>query len=305
MIFKSSILVTAILLLGLSVSYYILMPEIDSTEPAYETIRILLKSIPTWYGAVAGIFGSTLLSHLYAIKKQQLDDEKKELRENISNAGKAMSTIVDCIEKLKKAKADVVYTLNGDSNPTRSFKVLRSIDEISHTKSIDISTLLFLLKERNHQKKHFINLIEVSSEIDEFNDIVAKIKYKNILGKRTLEMLFKEKHAAHELRTFNISDTSKLSPNTFNTICEYIKITESLFTDIDRSIDQLSVAAIDLSSAMKLYMKENNITPKFYSIENPDEIFQRISYIDIDKEINVLASNYHSRKKINPSNFKY
>ncbi|MCQ4109264.1 hypothetical protein [Aeromonas sp. JL9] len=285
------LLMTLLMLVGISISLFI-SPEISNNHNSiFDLLRIGMKNIPAWFGAIAGIFGSTLLSYFYALDKQKRDDLKKEHEKNIENASKILITIAGCIEQLKSIKHVYMRKIENQTSIQRSFRSMNLVHGELTAVSIDAASLSFLVKPKEKAVFQLTasNPVFIQTAIGQYNDILALMKEKKAMSDRLITTLYESKG---DSQSFNLSFEPSyfLGKKTFHDIMNFIRLSECFFKTVDESIDTLSSIAIDLSREMKLYVKEHNLTETFLSYENESHIFARPPQIDVEKEIEALIN---------------
>lgn len=286
------LLMTLLMLVGISISLFI-SPEIfNKPNSIFDILRAGMRNIPAWFGAIAGIFGSTLLSYFYALDKQKRDDLKKEHEKNIESASKILITIAGCIEQLKSIKHVYMRKIENQTSIQRSFRSMNLVYGELTAVSVDAASLSFLVKPKEKIVFHFTasNPVFIQIAIGQYNDILALMKEKKAMSDRLITTLYESKIGESQSYNISFEPSCFFGKKTFHDIINFIRLSECFFKTVDESIDTLSSIAMDLSREMKLYVKEHNFTEKFLSYENESHIFTRPPKIDVEREIEALVN---------------
>ncbi|MFQ2048140.1 hypothetical protein ACK34J_04185 [Aeromonas veronii] len=198
------LLMTLLMLVGISISLFI-SPEIfNKPNSFFDILRAGMRNIPAWFGAIAGIFGSTLLSYFYALDKQKRDDLKKEHEKNIESASKILITIAGCIEQLKAIKHVYMRKIENQTSIQRSFRSMNLVYGELTAVSVDAASLSFLVKPKKIVF-HFTasNPVFIQIAIGQYNDILALMKEKKAMSERLRTTLYESKIG--QSQSYNIS----------------------------------------------------------------------------------------------------
>ncbi|QWZ83994.1 MULTISPECIES: hypothetical protein [Aeromonas] len=293
------VLMPILIAIGLITGLFISQEQIGNDSSLKEILTIGIKNIPSWYGAIAGIFGSTFLSYLYAIEKQQKDDVKKEHEQNIKNASQALMTIVGCFEQLRGIHKIHLDKIGDSASIGRSFKALSLTKNELPKIEIDVSSLCFLIKQENLDVKRFSasNPIFIYASIDQYNHILMLLKERKDMGDKIMSLLYKENKKEMRPLALGFDPSDFFGTEVFHNIVHFIKLSEILFKEIEQNIDTLSCLAIDLSAEIKSYIDKHKLTHlkgKAISYDSKHD-FNNLPSIDIDKEINLLVERAENR----------
>ncbi|OLF57039.1 hypothetical protein BTN33_21165 [Aeromonas veronii] len=283
---RVSLLMTMLLLIGILLGFFISYPLLNYNDGMAEIIRQGVSSIPSWFGAIAGIFGSTFLSYFYAIEKQQKDDRKKEHEQNIKSVNQALIVVNSCVEQLKAIKDLHVRHIQESEDITRSLSLVYSFYGHHPKESVDVASLSFIFRDtdRRHDADT-VSPIYIKASVGQYNDILEIIKEKNLLGKKISESLFKSDKTERQGLSIEIEPTDLYGTDLFYDVINFIKTSEYIFTVIDESIDHLSSILTQLPIEVQKYVKASGFDSKVFSVEHDSSIFIKTKKLDVDKEI--------------------
>lgn len=285
-----------LMFIGMVISLFI-SPDITS-KSGEDFLRAGLENIPSWYGAIAGIFGSTFLSYFYAIEKQQRDDLKKEHDKNIESASKILITIANCIEQLKSIKDIYMQDIDGNTNIERSFRTINMVHGELTTVSVDTASLCFLVKPRGEDiyKYAASNPVFIHGAFCQYNDILALMKEKKAMGDNLIGKIYEIQRVEYQVTSFIFNPGVFFGTKTFHDIMNFIRLSEGFFTAVQDSIDTLSSIATDLTLEMNVYVKEHGLKHKVLSYQNESQIFIKPPTIDVESEIGALIEHFERRR---------
>lgn len=283
---RVALLMTMLLLIGILLGFFISYPLLNYNDGMAEIIRQGVSSIPSWFGAIAGIFGSTFLSYFYAIEKQQKDDRKKEHEQNIKSVNQALIVVNSCVEQLKAIKDLHVRHIQESEDITRSLSLVYSFYGHHPKESVDVASLSFIFRDtdRRHDADT-VSPIYIKASVGQYNDILEIIKEKNLLGKKISESLFKSDKTERQGLSIEIEPTDLYGTDLFYDVINFIKTSEYIFTVIDESIDHLSSILTQLPIEVQKYVKASGFDSKVFSVEHDSSIFIKTKKLDVDKEI--------------------
>lgn len=300
MLFRVLALMTIMMPIGVIIGVFVSPSVIDKTTPLFEIVVVGIKHIPSWFGAIAGIFGSTFLSYFYAIEKQQRDDDKKEHEENVKNASKALMTIVECIEQLKEIQNHHIEKIGCNKSINRCFKTLSIVQHDIEKAKVDISSLYFLIRKKGGNTVQFraSNPIFIHATIRQYNDIITLLKEKKQFGDKVMTDLYEDGKC--EIMpislAFNMSDLH--GTKSYQQIMYFIMLSETLFKRIEDNLDTLFFLANDLSSEIISYIDLHNLKKlKNRAMQyHSDYHFITLPSIDVETEIKKLAEQSEKEK---------
>lgn len=302
MISKSLLLIIFILFIGLLVGFYLSPSIANQPINSNDLFRESLNNIPSWFGALAGIFGSTFLSYQYSTQKQTIDDLRKDHKENIKNAKKALITLSCCFEELKSVKRSYINSIVNSENITRALKNTRNWNAEIKKESINSEDLFFIFDHASKENKNILSPMYIHISILQYNDITVLLNQKNSLGKSIIAELLELEHC--ELNEHVLSfDLPKANKKLYTDIIEFIRLSEQIFTLINQNIDHLTSIIVILSIEMQSYIKTHKLSEKFYSVKFDDSVFIEHPEIDVNTEIKRLLSK--NTQTIDIKKFRY
>lgn len=308
MFLRVLVLMTILISVGVFISWFISPTAFNDANSVVQLLRVGLENIPAWFGAIAGIFGSTFLSYFYAIEKQQKDDLKKQHEQNIKSAMQIFITIANCIEQLKSIKDVYMEKIRDQDKIERSFKTLTIVCGELNKASIDATSLWFLVNPNGDDISPFTarNPIFVQSAIGQYNDALTLALEKKKMGDELIAKIY-ENNTTKKHNSYITFDPSIFwGTKTFQDVINFIKLSEFFFSTVEQSIDTLSVLSLELTKEMKQYVKKHDLKEKVLKYENKNHIFIRPPALDVDTEIQKLFVSFlDTKNEINFSKFKY
>lgn len=287
-----------LMLFGIGISLFVSPEVLNKSSSSVEVLRVVFNNIPAWFGAIAGIFGSTFLSYSYAIDKQKKDDLKKEHDQNIKSASQALITIASCIEQLKSIKSVYMSKIKDQACIDRSFRTINVVYGELTNASIDAASLCFLVKPRGSDANKFMasNPVFIQTAIGQYNDILALMKEKKVMGDKLTAILYETDRIESQAHSVFFEPRDFFGTKTFHDIMNFIRLSEFFFKVVQENIDTLSSIAIDLSLEIKLYVKKHGLKDRALSYENENHIFERPPTLDVDYEIKALIKRCIDRE---------
>lgn len=301
------LLMTILLLIGILLGFFISYPSLDYNDGVVGVIRLSIGSIPGWFGAIAGIFGSTFLSYFYAIEKQQKDDRKKEHEQNMKSVNQVLIVVNSCVEQLKAIKDLHVRHIKGSENIIRSLSLVYSFYGHHPKESVDVASLSFIFRDtdRRHDAD-VVSPIYIKGSVGQYNDILEIIKEKNNLGKKISESIFKSDKTECQGLSMTIEPADLYGTDLFYDVINFIKASEFVFIAIDESIDHLSSILTQLPMEVRNYVRASGFDSKIFSVEHDTSVFIKTHKLDVDKEIHHFIERCRlSKTSFNIEKLKY